>query len=400
MPLQIKLPSPKIIDLEKFQIIAKTLFGLEEVLVEELKLIGATDIEPLNRAVSYYGDEEVLYKSNLHLRTALTILKPILEFKAKNETELYLKAKEFKWEELFNVDQTLSIDGFASGDLFTHSKYIALKVKDAIADRFREQFEIRPNVDVLNPDIKFNVHIATDKVTISIDTTGEQLGKRGYRQENVFAPLAEPLAAGIILLSGWDKESEFFDGMCGSGTFAIEAALIATNTPPGLNRNFAFEKLNTFNDELWQKILTEAKENIVPTSATIRASDIYKKAVHIARSNAERANMDKWIEFDIADFLHARPKTSKATVILNPPYGERIQMRDLLGMYQEIGNNLKKNFAGCEAWIISSNIEALKLIGLKPSRKIALFNGKLECKLHKFELFRGTHKERVMRRRI
>ena len=330
--------------MEKFQIIAKTLFGLEEVLVEELKLIGATDIEPLNRAVSYYGDEEVLYKSNLHLRTALTILKPILEFKAKNETELYMKAKEFKWEELFNVEQTLSIDGFASGDLFTHSKYIALKVKDAIADRFREQFEIRPNVDVLNPDIKFNVHIATDKVTISIDSTGEQLGKRGYRQENVFAPLAEPLAAGIILLSDWDKESEFFDGMCGSGTFAIEAALIATNTPPGLNRNFAFEKLNTFNEELWQKILTEAKENVVPTSATIRASDIYKKAAHIARSNAERANMDKWIEFDIADFLKARPQNCKSHGYFKSPLRRKNTNARFIGHVPRNWKQLKKKF--------------------------------------------------------
>jgi len=385
---------------ENYQIIAKTLFGLEEVLAEELKQIGATDIEPINRAVAYKGNDEVLYKSNLHLRTGLTILKPILEFTAQNETELYLKAKEFEWEDIFNVDQTFSLDGFASGDLFTHSKYIALKVKDAIADRFREKFEIRPNVDVTSPDVKFNVHIATDKVTISLDSTGEQLGKRGYRQENVFAPLAEPLAAGIIFLSGWDKQTEFVDGMCGSGTFGIEAALMATNTPPGINRNFAFEKWNNFNKELWEKVLADAKAQIQPTSATIRCSDIYKKSVHISQSNAERAGMDKWIEFDVHDFTKNRPKTSKSMVILNPPYGERIQLRDLLGLYKEIGDTLKKNFAGSEAWIISSNIEALKLIGLKPSKKVALFNGKLECKLHKFELFKGTHKERVMRRRL
>lgn len=386
--------------MENFNIIIKTLYGLEEVLAEELKQIGVTEIELLNRAVQFKGNKKHLYQCNLHLRTALSVLQPIAQFTTKNENELYHKAKQINWLQYFNLNQTFAVSGFVSGENFNHSQYVALKVKDAIADSFRDEYDERPNVDVLNPDFQLNVHIADENVTISIDTSGKQLGHRGYRQQNVFAPLAEPLAAGIIMLSGWDKQTEFIDGMCGSGTFGIEAALIATNTPPGMFRSFAFEKLNDFDAELWKLVKTEAQQNIVPTACTIRCSDNSKKAISIATQNAQRAKMAKWIEFEVADFLKLHPKTAKAHIILNPPYGERIQLRNLLQLYRDIGSTLKHQFSGSNAWILSSNIEALKLVGLKPSAKTKLFNGKLECKLHKFELFEGTHKQRVRRMRL
>ena len=376
--------------MKTFDIIATTQFGLEGILAAEVNELGANDIEILSRAVKFRGDLALLYKCNLYLRTALKVLKPIATFDALNDQELYNGVKKIDWSEFLTTDQTFAIDGTTSGEVFTHSKFVALKSKDAIADQFREIDGIRPSIDVDNPDLQINIHIAEVACSVSIDSTGLPLSKRGYRLEQIFAPISEVLAAGIILLSGWDKKSNFFDPMCGSGTFSIEAALIAQNIPNGRLRHFAFEKWKDFDAELWELIKKEAESKIKPFAGKIFASDIEKRAVEIAIQNARRAGVEDQITFKNSDFLTSALEDEPGVIVLNPPYGERLQNDDIIGFYQEIGTRLKHFYNGCDAWIISANLEALKFIALKPSRKIKLYNGQLECKLHKYELYRGS----------
>jgi len=376
--------------LKKFDIIATTQFGLEGVLAAELNELGANDIEILSRAVKFRGDLNLLYKCNLYLRTALKILKPIATFEALNELDLYNKVKKIDWSEFLTTDQTFAIDGTTSGEVFTHSKFVALKSKDAIVDQFREIDGIRPSINVDDPDLQINIHISEVACSVSIDSTGLPLSKRGYRLEQIFAPISEVLAAGIILLSGWDKKSNFYDPMCGSGTFSIEAALIAQNIPNGRLRHFAFEKWKDFDAVQWELIKKDSESNIKPFEGKIFASDIEKRAVEIAIQNARRAGVEALINFKNSDFLSSTPEGDPGVVVLNPPYGERLQSDDIVEFYREIGTRLKHFYNGSDAWIISANLEALKFIGLKPSRKIKLYNGQLECKLNKYELYRGS----------
>jgi putative N6-adenine-specific DNA methylase len=376
--------------LKNFDIIATTQFGLEGVLAAELNELGANDIEILSRAVKFSGDLNLLFKCNLYLRTALKILKPIATFEALNEQDLYNKVKKIDWSEFLTTDQTFAIDGTTSGEVFTHSKFVALKSKDAIVDQFREIDGIRPSINVDDPDLQINIHISEVACSVSIDSTGLPLSKRGYRLEQIFAPISEVLAAGIILLSGWDKKSNFFDPMCGSGTFSIEAALIAQNIPNGRLRHFAFEKWKDFDVALWEQIKKDSESNIKPFEGKIFASDIEKRAVEIAIQNARRAGVEELISFKNSDFLSSTPEGEPGVVVLNPPYGERLQSDDIVEFYSEIGTRLKHFYNGSDAWIISANLEALKFIGLKPSRKIKLYNGQLECKLNKYELYRGS----------
>lgn len=374
--------------------VATTLFGLEDVLASELKEIGAEEIEVLNRAVRYKGDTALLYKSNLQLRTALKILKPFTQFSVSDDKGLYTKIKKINWEKFLSVDGTFAIEATVAGEYFTHSQYVALKSKDAIVDQFRERYDRRPSVDLEDPDIRINIHINETTCNVSLDSSGDSLGKRGYRLEQVFAPMSEVLAAGIIALSGWDKQTDLIDPMCGSGTFSIEAALIACNMAPGRFRRFNFEKWRDFDIELWRQVRKEADEKIIEPTCQIIGSDIDDNAVEIAKRNAENANVDTLIDYKQADFLAADTHVSNSIIFLNPPYGERLKEKDeIVPFYQEIGTQLKHHYESCEAWIISGNIEALKFIGLRPSRKIRLFNGPLECKLHKYELFKGKKRE-------
>lgn len=376
--------------MKNFDIIATTQFGLEGILASELNELGANDIEILSRAVKFKGDLALLYKCNLYLRTALKILKPIATFEALNEQALYNEVKKIDWSKYLTTDQTFAIDGTTSGEIFTHSKFVALKSKDAIVDQFREIDGIRPSIDVDDPDLQINIHISEVACSVSIDSTGLPLSKRGYRLEQIFAPISEVLAAGIILLSGWDKKSNFYDPMCGSGTFSIEAALMACNIPNGRLRHFAFEKWNDFDATLWEMIRSEAETKIKPFEGKIFASDIEKRAIEISIQNARRAGVEEYIAFKNCDFLSSTPESDPGVVVLNPPYGERLQSDDIVEFYREIGTRLKHFYNGCDAWIISANLEALKFIGLKPSRKIKLYNGQLECRLNKFELYRGS----------
>ncbi len=371
--------------------IATTLFGLETTLESELIALGATDTEILTRAVKFYGDQSVLYKSNLLLRTAIKVLQLISFFEAIDENDLYNKIKNIPWDLYFTTKQTFAIDATCSGDYFTHSKFIALKTKDAIVDQFRDKYQIRPNIDVENPDVRINVHISITSCTISLDSSGAPLGKRGYKLAQTEAPLSEILAAGIIMLTDWDKKQDLIDPMCGSGTFPIEAALIAQNIPAGRLRHFTFEKWNNFNAALWQKIKEDAEREIVPFNGSIMGHDIDQKAIEVSKENAMRAGVYDNIEFKKISIFDDKSTSTNSLIIINPPYGERLKEKEeIIPFYQEIGTKLKHSFNGCDAWILSGNIEAIKFIGLRPSRKIRLFNGPIECKLHKFELYRGS----------
>ncbi|NOU16830.1 MAG: class I SAM-dependent RNA methyltransferase [Bacteroidales bacterium] len=378
--------------MEIFEIIATTLFGLEEILAQELRELGAADIEVLSRAVRYKGDREMLYKSNLLLRTAVKVLKPIGTFYAANEQQLYDKIKKINWDEYFSYNKTFAIDGSTHSEIFTHSKFIALKSKDAIADQFREKYSIRPSVDTENPDLRINVHINDKTVIVSLDSSGSSLGKRNYRLAQTEAPINEVLAAGIILLSGWDKTCDFIDPMCGSGTFPIEAALLANNIPSGRNRKFGFETWGDFDLNLWNDVKAKADSNIISSNVKIFANDIDNKALDIAFANAKRAGVSNLITFDTIDFFHTSHDTGKGLVVMNPPYGERLQINEITNFYQDIGSRLKHFYQGCDAWIISANYEALKNFGLRTSKKIKLYNGPLECRLQKYELYQGSKK--------
>ncbi|MDW7692944.1 THUMP domain-containing protein [Flammeovirgaceae bacterium SG7u.111] len=379
--------------MEKFEMIAKTLFGFEELLAAELEEIGATDIELLKRAVKYRGDQEVLYKSNYLLRTAIKVLKPITTFQVRNEYQLYDQIKKIDWEDYMTVNQTLAIEGTTSGEIFTHSKYVALKSKDAVVDQFRDKYDKRPSVDTEDPDLRINVHIAEDQCTVSLDSSGVTLNKRGYRLRQVFAPMSEVLASGILMLTGWDKKRNLINPMCGSGTVAIEATLMARNVPAGYFRDFAFQYWKDFDQALWKKIKDEAIEKITDMEGKIYASDIELNAIKVSIDNAERAGVDEFIEFEKEDFLESKAKLEDALVIINPPYGERLEeAEDMVEFYKEIGTQLKHGYNGCDAWILSGNLDAIKFVGLRPSRKIKLFNGPIDCKLHKFELYRGSKK--------
>ncbi len=378
--------------MEIFEIIATTLFGLEEILAQELRELGAADIEVLSRAVRYKGDSEMLYKSNLLLRTAVKVLKPIGTFYAANEQQLYDKIKKINWDEYFSYNKTFAIDGSTHSEIFTHSKFIALKSKDAIADQFREKYDIRPSVDTENPDLRINVHINDKTVIVSLDSSGSSLGKRNYRLAQTEAPINEVLAAGIILLSGWDKTCDFIDPMCGSGTFPIEAALLANNIPSGRNRKFGFETWGDFDLNLWNKVKADADSNIISSNVKIFANDVDNKALDIAFANAKRAGVTNHITFDTIDFFHTSHDTGKGLVVMNPPYGERLQINEITNFYQDIGSRLKHFYQGCDAWIISANYEALKNFGLRTSKKIKLYNGPLECRLQKYELYQGSKK--------
>lgn len=380
--------------METFDIIATTQFGLEEILATELRQLGASDVTILNRAVKFRGDNEMLYKSNLWLRTAIKVLKPIHAFRANNESQLYSGIKKIQWENYFTIKKSFAIDSVCHSTVFTHSQFVALKSKDAIADRFRERVNLRPSVNTENPDVRINIHVSETMVIVSLDSSGNMLGKRNYRIDQVEAPISEILAAGIILLSKWDKKTDVIDPMCGSGTFPIEAAMIAANMAPGRNRKFNFETWLDFDPELYSSIKEEAEKQIVPVDARIFARDIDKKAISITIANARRAGVRDLLRIEGQDFFESEHTEGKAFVFMNPPYDERLQMDKIETFYDEIGSQLKHHYEGCEAWIISSNFDAIKRFGLKPTQKIKLYNGPLECRLLQYEMYSGSKKEK------
>ena len=379
--------------MEEFELIAKTFQGLEEVLAKELTALGANNIEIGRRMVSFTGDKEMMYRANFCLRTAIRILKPIKHFTANSADEVYEAVKSIEWEQYMNNKMSFAVDAVVFSEEFRHSMFVAYKVKDAIVDYFRDKTGDRPSVRINKPDLSLNIHIAQNKCTLSLDSSGESLHRRGYRQEAVEAPLNEVLAAGMILLTGWQGECDLIDPMCGSGTIPIEAALIARKIAPGVFRKeFAFEKWNDFDQELFDKIYNDDSQEREFTHK-IYGYDNSPKANEIATHNIKAAGVTKEVVLKLQPFQQFEAPEEKSILITNPPYGERISTNDLLGLYQMIGERLKHAFTDNDAWILSYRTECFDQIGLKPSVKIPLFNGALECEFRKYQIFSGKYKE-------
>ncbi len=373
----------------EFELIAKTFQGLEPVLAAELTELGANNIQIGRRMVSFVGNKELMYRANFQLRTAIRILKPIKHFRATTAEEVYDAVKQVDWTEYLTNDTTFAVDSVVFSNEFRHSKFVAYKVKDAIVDQFREKTGDRPNIRLVNPDIQLHIHIAEYDCTLALDSSGESLHRRGYRQESVEAPLNEVLAAGIILQTGWRGECDLIDPMCGSGTIPVEAALIARGIAPGVFRKeYAFEKWPDFDPDLFSAIYDDDSRER-PFDHHIYGYDNNRQAVAIATKNVRAAGLSKEITIDFKDFKDFVQPREKSIIITNPPYGERISAPDLLGLYKMIGERLKHQFVGNDAWILSYREECFEAIGLKPSLRTPLFNGALECELRKYRMFDG-----------
>ena len=374
---------------QEFELIAKTFMGLENVLAQELIQLGANNVQTGRRVVTFTGDKEMMYRANFQLHTAIRILKPIKHFKARSAEDVYNNVKTIDWGKYIQTGKTFAVDSVVYSDEFRNSHFVTYKVKDAIVDQFREKTGKRPNISVANPDIRLHIHIAGDDATIALDSSGDSLHRRGYRQESVEAPLNEVLAAGMILMTGWHGECDLIDPMDGSGTIAIEAGLIARNISPGVFRkSFAFEKWPDFDKELFEDIYNDDSQER-PFEHHIYAYDIDMKAVNTARMNVKAAGLSQDISVEQQDFKDFKKPAEKSIIIMNPPYGERITTPNLLGTYHMIGEKLKREFGGNEAWVLSYREECFEQIGLKPSIKIPLYNGSLECELRKYTLFDG-----------
>jgi putative N6-adenine-specific DNA methylase len=375
-----------------FRMIAQTMFGLEEVLAQELKNLGAENIELFNRAVGFEGNLTLLYQANLCLHTALRILVPIHTFSLKSEQDLYQNIKKIAWEEYLNPSDTLAINCVLNSPLFNHSKFLEQRAKDAIVDRFREKFGRRPSVDLENPTLAIHLFIHHDQCEISLDSSGDSLHKRGYRDKTNLAPINEVLAAGMILLTQWDKKSNFIDPMCGSGTILIEAALLAHHIPPGSYRQgFGFEKWKNFEANIWENVYEEAMDKIIMCDTLIVGGEISKNVIRKTISNINEANLKNYIQVQNCAFADLPVPEGNGILVINPPYGERMDKdEDINALYKSIGDTLKQKWAGYEAWIITSNLAAAKHIRLDPKPKIKLFNGSLECRFMRYELYSGS----------
>lgn len=380
---------------DRFDMVAKTFQGLEDVLANELRALGAENVETGKRMVAFSGTLETLYKANLCCRTALRILKPFYKFTALNPDDLYEKTKDFDWSSLMTLDKTFSIDTTAYSEEFTHSRYVTYRIKDAIVDWFKDRYgaDKRPGVRLQDADVMINVHISGNEVTLSLDSSGESLHKRGYRVAQTEAPINEVLAAGIILMSGWRGESTFIDPMCGSGTFLVEAALIAANINPGIyRRGFAFEHWKDFDSELLDRLYNDESAER-PVACRIIGADISPKAVAIAEANLKSAGVARYVDLSVKPLSKwDEAPLPPGVIVTNPPYGERISAPDMDGLYETIGNKLKRVFTGYTAWIIGYRDEYFRKIGLSASRKIPMFNGSLECELREYIIFDGDKK--------
>lgn len=380
-----------------FEMKATTFFGLEDVLHKEIQLLGGKDIVAFKRGVSFVGDLGFLYKANLCLRTALKIIIPIHSFKATDNESFYNGIKEIAWEKFITYNDSIKIECVVNSDHFEHNLFMAQKAKDGLVDRFRDRYGKRPDVDLIHPVLRIYIHIYKDDVTVNIDSSGELLYKRGYRTDTNKAPINEILAAGLVLLSGWQPHKQLIDGMAGSGTIAIEAALIANNIPPGIFRNeFAFMRWKNYDQSLFELITESAVNKIKENELDIVANDIYEPTVKKMQTNLKNAKLTDIIKVTNESFFDIKTDRKNGFIILNPPYGERIEKQEIADFYKQIGDKLKKDFAGFTCWIITSSAEGFKNIGLRPTRKITLYNGSLECKYLKYEMYEGSKKDQYL----
>jgi len=377
----------------QLELSASTYAGLEPILAEELSQLGAADVKVRTRLVSFKGDLGFIYKANLSLRTALRVYHQIKRFRFDDKQHIYNVVKTIDWNQWLNPEGTFYIHSNSDGLAFNNSMYLAQLTKDAIADHFTEKFKKRPSIAKLDPQLQINVHVSKDYCTISIDTSGDSLHKRGYRTGHTEAPLSEVLAAGIIKVSQWTHHFPVYDYMCGSGTFSIESALIALNIPPGyFRKKFAFRAWKNFNSGLYEQIADSLSKKIIDIPLKIFAADKYAQNTDLARENINSADLQDFIKIETKDFFHQKHDGSKAFLFLNPPYNERLPLEDAVGFHKSIGDALKHTFMGCEAWIITGNLDAAKHIGLRPHRKVELFNGPIPSKLLGFRMYEGTKK--------
>lgn len=379
----------------RFQMIAKTIEGLEQVLANELEQLGGTDIHLLKRAVSFHGTKKLLYTANYMCRTALRILMPVATFKARDENVLYKRVYGIPWEDYLDINQTFAIDSVISNSVMTHSGYVSLKTKDAVVDRFRNRLGKRPEVDAESPDVAINVHLYKEDCTVSLDSSGGSLHLRGYRVAGVEAPLNEVLAAGLIALSGWDGKATLLDPMCGSGTLLIEGAMKASGIPAGYYRKqFGFERWKDFDRNLWKQVKKECDGTIMKPEVLIVGSDKDHHAIRAARENVRNAGLDKMIRLAEKSFEEFNPPSDQGFIITNPPYGERMKVGDQIIFYRDLGDTLKRRFPGFTAWLLGSDIDALRFIGLRPDRKIRIMNGPLECRFIRIPIYEGSKKDK------
>lgn len=379
--------------MKEFELIAKTFMGLEPMLAQELTQLGANDVQIGRRMVSFKGDKAMMYKANFCLHTAIRILKPISHFKASSADDVYEAVKKIDWSQYILDGKTFAVDSVVYSEDFRNSRFVTYKVKDAIADQFRETTGSRPNISVTNPDLRLHIHISDNDATLCLDSSGQSLHLRGYRQDTVTAPLNEVLAAGMVMMTGWNGDMDLIDPMCGSGTILIEAALLALNMNPGVFRKeYAFERWPDFDKDLFEEIFSDDSEER-EFKHHIYGYDIDPKAVNTARLNVKAAGLSDYISIELADFKDFTQPSEKAIMITNPPYGERITTPNLLATYKMIGEKLKHAFSGNEAWIISYRDECFQQIGLKPSLKVPLYNGSLECEFRKYTMFDGRMKD-------
>lgn len=378
---------------EKFDMVAKTFLGLEGVLADELCALGAEDVKEGNRVVAFKGDKEMLYRANFACRTAVRVLKPFITLRSSSADDLYEQLKSFDWEQLMTVKTTFAIDATVYSEDFSNSRFVTYRVKDAIADFFNDKYGKRPSIRLTNPDIRIDVHISGRDVTLSLDSSGEPLFKRGWRKAQTDAPINEALAAGIILLSGWKGDTDLVDPMCGSGTFLIEAALIGANIAPGVYRDsYAFQQWPDYDADLYDKIYNDDSAEREFTHK-IYGSDIEGKAIAIARANVKNAGLNKYIELERRDLNEIEEVPAGGTLISNPPYGERLNVEDIEQFYNDLGFKLKHTFKGYNVWLICYDKEQYYKIGLKPSVKYALNNGGLDCELLQYVIFDGSYNE-------
>jgi len=376
---------------EPFTMIATTLYGLEEVLANELQQLGAENVYPLNRAVRFSGNKEMMYQANLATRTALRILKPIHQFSAQSEDQLYHHVQGINWSDYLGVEQTLAVDSVVNSNVFTHSHYVSLKVKDAIVDQFRDNKGERPSVDTEHPELRINVHIDGTDCSIALDSSGDSLHRRGYRLDKTMAPVNEVLAAGMVLLSGWERQGHFIDPMCGSGTILIEAALFAHRMAPGLLRpGFGFQNWPDYDAGLFHSLKSEAWNRFTDFEYQLIGCDQSTEAIRITGDNASRAQIGGSLRLENQSLEEFIPPDGNGTVIMNPPYGERMEQDDIIDFYGTIGDQLKQKYPGYSAWILSANKEAIKRVGLRTAERLTLYNGPLECKFHRFDMYRGS----------
>jgi len=378
---------------KNFQMLAKCFYGMEPVLLEELRNLGALEVSAGNRLVKFKGDKGFMYKANLCLRNALKILKPLFEFRAGGEIDLYENIYQFDWRNILDSKQTFAIDSVVNGKIFKHSLYVSQRTKDAIVDRIRKDTGQRPTVDTHDPDIRLHLHIFDKNCSLSLDTSGSSLHHRGYRSLTNIAPINEVLAAGIIQTSAWDRKTDFLDPMCGSGTFLIEAAMMACNIPANLHRKaFAFEKWKDWDKDLFQKIRSAQLSRVSSPVGKIYGFDKAPSAIEKSINNIKNAGLEEFIQVNRADFYNSQKMGDQPLHLLtNPPYGQRLE-GNIDEMYQKIGNTFKQSYPNTNAWLISSNFDALKFIGLRPTKKIKLFNGKMETRLCLFPIYQGTKK--------